>query len=67
MHIIPFSWTPITPDKNPQQLFEGDNPDSEDNKSVKQIIESTINELGMDKNRKFTFSNIFFFKKWYIS
>ena len=35
VHIIPFSWTPITADKSPMELFQGENPDSEDNKSVK--------------------------------
>ena len=61
IHVIPFSWTPITHDKSPQQLFEGENLDSDDNKSVRQILESTIDELESDKNRKFTFSNIYFF------
>jgi lysosomal alpha-mannosidase len=33
--------------------------------SVKAILDTTINELGKDKSRKYTFAEMGFFQQWY--
>tara|TARA_B110000285_G_C15088562_1_gene597673 strand:+ start:354 stop:620 length:267 start_codon:yes stop_codon:yes gene_type:complete len=33
--------------------------------STRNILDTTINELGKDKNRKYTFAEMGFFEEWY--
>lgn len=64
VHLLAHSYAPTFFDKTPTELFQGDENDLYA-KSVKSILNSAIAELELDKNRKFTFSNAYFFKQWW--
>jgi len=65
IHLIPFSNTPFSIESTPDEQFMAVDGDEEHSNSVKQILDSVVQSLEQDKNRKFTFSNIYFFKRWW--
>jgi hypothetical protein len=61
---------PIDVDMTPEEYLLGFGEDSaesfpSDKKPVKEILDTTIQELEQDKLRTFAFSNLYFFKEWY--
>lgn len=65
LHIIPHSHTDEGWLSTTDEFFTGDDVSSIYVGSVRDILDSVVFEMGLDKNRTFTFSEIKYFKIWW--
>lgn len=65
LHIIPHSHTDEGWLSTTDDFFTGDDVSSIYVGSVRDILDSVVFEMGLDKNRTFTFSEIKYFKIWW--
>jgi alpha-mannosidase len=65
VHLVHHSHTENSWLKTKDEYYFGENSEVQDTKSVRKILDSTIDALLQDENRKFTYSNLSYMQRWW--